>query len=144
MNWNILLPNSAAANECTDTVRVIVYVDKQTNGAAAAVLDLLETADWQSFRNISNVGRFTFLMDKFINMNCQAGSGRGVADTLAFGNANRSMQWHKRLNLLIIYDDSAATGAITTMCCNNIGILTISRAGFSAFGSKVRVRYSDA
>ncbi len=144
MNWNILLPDTATANECTDTVRVIVYVDKQTNGAAPVVLDLLELADWQSFRNISNAQRFTFLLDQMVNVNCTAGSGRGATDTLSYGNNNRTLRWNKKLELPIIYDDSAATGAITTICCNNIGILTISRAGFAAFGSRIRVRYSDA
>ncbi len=37
-----------------DRLRVIVYIDTQTNGATATVLDLLESATIDSFRNLLN------------------------------------------------------------------------------------------
>ncbi len=144
MNWDILLPFTASQTQTSDAVRIIVYLDKQTNGAQPAILDLLEVADWQSFRNISNSGRFQFLMDRMVSVNASAGSGRGTTDTLAFGEQEKHFRWNKKVNIPIIYDDSVSTGAITSVCCNNIGILTISKGGFAAFGSRIRVRYSDA
>ncbi len=144
MRYDLLLPSTATVGSTSDAVRVIVYLDKQTNGAAAVVADLLNVADWQSFRNLGNTGRFQILMDKQAVMNATAGSGRGTTDTLSYSENEKAFFWNKSgLNIPIIYDDSATTGAIGSMCCNNIGILTISKAGLAAFGSRIRVRYTD-
>ncbi len=143
MRFDILLPTTAVATATSDGVRVIVYLDRQTNGAAPVILDLLNVADWQSFRNLGNAGRFTILMDKQFAMVCKAGSGRGTTDTLSYGDDERVLMWNKKVNIPVIYDDSANTGVITSMCCNNIGILTISKSGLAAFGSRIRVRYTD-
>ncbi len=143
MRYDILLPAAVGSNTTSDAVRVIVYLDKQTNGAAAVVADLLNVADWQSFRNLGNTGRFAILMDKQVALNSKSGSGRGTTDTLAFGEDERAFSWNKTVNIPIIYDDSVSTGAIASMCCNNIGILTISKGGLAAFGSRVRIRYTD-
>ena len=50
-------------------MRVMLYHDKQANGATAAVLDILESADYQSFNNLVNSGRFRILMDRTYAMN---------------------------------------------------------------------------
>ncbi len=144
MNWDLLLAASAGSNTTTDSVRVILYWDKQTNGAAPVILDLLEIADWQSFRNISNAQRFVFLLDRMVTLVAKSGSGRGTTDTLSFGEDAKHFRYNKNVNIPIIYDDSSAGGAITSMCCSNLGILTISKGGLTAFGSRVRIRYSDA
>ncbi len=43
----------------SDVLRIIMYLDKQANGAAAAVSDISETATWQTFNNLSNSGRLS-------------------------------------------------------------------------------------
>ncbi len=114
-----------------------MYLDKQANGAAAAVSDISETATWRTFNNLSNSGRFVILMDKTINMNyCTLGID---------GVTNRKMQvfyddqFHKKVNIPIEF--SGITGGITEIKSNNIGILLFSRQGLVEFNSNVRVRY---
>ncbi len=125
-----------------DVLRVILYLDKQTNGATATVLNILQTADYQSFNNLSNKGRFTILMDKthVINYLSLASDNAGVVSS---ANVTRSFTFFKKTNINIEYDDSAATGALTTIRTNNLGILTISREGQVRIVSKIRLRFSD-
>ncbi len=143
MNYDFLLPQTAVAAQTSDAVRVILYWDKQTNGAAATVLGILEVADWQSFRNLANSGRFQVLLDKTVSLNCGAGSGRGTTDTLSYAEVEKHFSWSKACNIPIEYDNSATTGVITSIRSNNLGILTISKGGLAAFGSRIRIRYSD-
>ena len=49
IDWRIAMrKNSGGDLNGSDVVRLILYVDKQCNGATIAVTDILENADWQS------------------------------------------------------------------------------------------------
>ncbi len=135
------IPSTATAANTSDIMRVILFHDKQANGATAAVLDILETADYQSFLNLSNSGRFRILFDKTIPLICQAGSGRGTTDTLSFSEDTKVEQWHKECNISIEYDSTA--GAITEIKSNNLGVLIISSDGLCEFQSSWRLRFTD-
>ncbi len=141
--YNILLPTTATAAETSDIVRVMLIQDKQANGAQPAVLDILETADYQSFRQLANSQRFIILHDKTHVLNCGAGSGRGSTDTLSYGETERQGTFYKDCNIPIEYDNSASSGVITSIRSNNITCLLISRGGHTAFTSKIRFRFSD-
>ena len=66
--------------EAHETVRFILYWDKQCNGATAAVTDLLDTDVYNSFRNLANGKRFNVLADKLLTFNSTASaSGNGTA-----------------------------------------------------------------
>lgn len=145
INWRfqILLPTTATAADTSDAVRVILYLDKQANGAAAGVTAILESSNFQSFNNLSNKSRFRTLMDRTYELNIPAGSGRGSTDTLSYGEYRIQDTFFKPCDIGIEYDNSATTGAITTMRSNNIGVLLLSVAGVCSFTSKMRVRYSD-
>ncbi len=134
--------DAGASPSPSNVVRIILYLDKQTNGASATVLNILQTADYQSFNNLSNKGRFTILMDKTHSLNYLnlASDGAGVVSS---GNVLRSFKFFKKTNISIEYDDSAATGALTTIRTNNIGILSISRSGNVLIDSKIRLRFAD-
>jgi hypothetical protein len=85
INWRyqIQLPNAQNMTSVLDTVRVILYQDKQANGATATVTGILESDDFQSFNNLANKGRFTILMDRTHAINATAGSGNGTANDVA-------------------------------------------------------------
>ncbi len=123
-----------------DVVRLIVYLDKQANGATAAPTDILETANYQSFNNLANKGRFRTLMDRKYDMNSPSGAGDGVASDWA--GVVVSDDWFKKVNIPIEFD--AAAGAIGSVKSNNIGVLLISLSNQSTFDSKMRIRFSDA
>lgn len=123
-----------------DTVRVIMFLDKQANGATAAVTDILETASFLSFNNLANSGRFQTLLDKTVTLNYMtlASDGAGLVSS---ANKFTDFSFHKRCNIPIEF--SATTGAITEIRSNNIGVLLISRAASSALFSNIRIRFSD-
>lgn len=123
-----------------DIVRVIVYLDKQANGAAAAVTDILETADYNSYMNLSNSGRFVIMHDKFIPINYMALAGQAAGDS-ASSETLKQFSFYKRCNIPIEF--SGTTGAIGEIRSNNLGILLISEAGNLSMDGKVRLRFSD-
>ncbi len=122
-----------------DNLRIIMFMDKQANGVTAAVLDILETADFQSFKNLSNTGRFRTLMDKTIPLNYKAGAGLTASSD--WPSVTFKGSFYKSCNIPIEF--SAGTGAITEIRSNNIGVLLISSANVSGFASKIRLRFSD-
>ncbi len=136
--YRVSMPTIATLSS-DDTVRVIMYLDKQANGATIGTTDLLETADFQSFNNLSNSKRFRILHDKVYAMNYRAGGGDGTANDAAPFGINAT--FFKKCNIPIEF--SSTTGAIGEIRSNNIGVLLISEAGVAGFNSKIRLRFSD-
>ncbi len=144
INWRFditgtVRPNTAAPTG--DIVRVILYLDKQTNGAAAVALDILETADYQSFNNLANKSRFRTLMDRTYQLNVLSATGADATAEWKVESIQDS--FFKKCNIVIEYDNSGTDGAITSQRSNNIGVLTISKNGVAGFLSQMRLRYSD-
>ncbi len=139
--FEIQLTATAVATETSDIVRVLLYLDKQCNGATAAIGEILETADYQSFNNLANKSRFRTLMDRTYAITCTAGSGRGSTDTLSYGESTLVDDFYKKCNIPIEFD--ASNGAITEIKSNNIGVLLISKDDNPNFRSKMRLRFAD-
>ncbi len=136
--YAVNMPIGTASNS-VDTVRVIMYQDKQTNGATAAVTDLLESADYQAFRNLVNTGRFNVLMDRVHTVNPQGLAGDGTTiDSPAF---RIDKTFFKQCSIPIEFN--GANGTIGEIRSNNLGVLLISQAGLAGFESKIRLRFSD-
>ncbi len=123
-----------------DVVRMILYQDKQCNGATIAVTDLLETANFQSFRNLSNQGRFIVFMDKVYNMNYMTLASDN-ASVVSGNQVRRDYTFFKKCNIPIEFNNT--TGAIGEIRSNNIGVLMISQSGVSGLNSQFRLRFSD-
>lgn len=139
--FDIDLPTTATAASTSDYVRIILYWDKQTNGATATVATILQGSDYQSFRNLSDITRYKILMDRSYSIQSTAGSGRGSTDTLSYGEAKIVDSFYKRCSIPIEYNNTM--GAITEIRTNNIGVLTISKSGLAGFTSKMRISFSD-
>ncbi len=144
VNWRYLLilpqQDAQATPAPGESIRVIVYLDKQCNGATATNTGILESADFQSFNNLANKNRFTILMDKThsVNYNTLGSDGAGV---ISSNQVLKNYQWYKKCNIPIEFD--AATGAITEIRSNNIGVLLVSQNGTVGFFSKMRLRFTD-
>ncbi len=141
INWRyvITLAGSTASGDTTDVVRVILYLDKQCNGATAAVSDILESGDFQSFNNLANKSRFRILSDKNYTLKARSGGGDGTTED--YGEDIVVDSFYKKCNIPVEFDSTA--GAITEIRSNNLGVLLISQTGKTGFGSKIRLRYSD-
>ncbi len=142
VRYQMLLPAEAStASECSDVLRLIIYIDKQANGAAATVSQILSGTNFMDFNNLENKGRFTILMDKYHPISAsngfQTSSSAGTT-----GEAIRFHQWHKKVQVPISFNST--TGAITEICCNNIGVLGISQKGILAFSGEYRLRFTDS
>lgn len=133
------LDDKAATDATSHVFRIIIYVDKQTNGATAAVLDLLTTAAFNSFRSLDNTGRFRVLMDKTFVMNKEATLKQDDAPYTF--SKEKICNWFKRMNLPIVYDST--DGTIDEQCCNNIGMLIICNSAVSTprFDGNFRIRF---
>ncbi len=132
----------AAADPSTgDSVRVIMFLDKQCNGATAAVGDILEVTNWQSFRNLANTQRFQILYDKLHTLN-YVGLASDNASVVSQAAVHRNFSFYKKVNIPLEFNST--TGAIGEIRSNNIGVLLISHGGGAGFESKIRLRFSDA
>lgn len=145
INWHyrVTLPeqNQAPTPIQGDSLRVILFVDHQCNGATAAVLDILDVATIHEFRNLVNVGRFDILLDKthVINYRTLASDATAKYDQ---GFVLEEYKFYKKVSIPIEFN--AQAGAITEISSNNVGVLLISTNGLCGFASKFRIRFSDA
>ncbi len=142
INWRfrVQLPNGTSSASTSDTLRVIMYLDKQCNGATATSAGILESDDFQSFNNLANKSRFRTLMDRTYTISTRAGGGNGTAED--YGKEGVDDSFYKKCNIPIEFDSTA--GAITEIRSNNVGILLITESGLMGFASKIRIRFSDS
>lgn len=122
-----------------DRVSMIIYLDKQCNGAAAAIGDLWVTNNFQSYRNLAQGGRFRILGRKDFVLNMAAGSGRGSTDSVSYAGQSVDDSFNISCNIPIEY--SLTTGAITEIKSNNIGFAFMSEHGNCTLVGKSRIRF---
>ncbi len=143
INWryNLKLSGVVGANaQSSEQVRLVMYLDKQANGAAAAVTDILSTDFYQSFNKLANKKRFTILMDKNYTLNSVGGGGDGTAND--WPDFYIEDAFYKKCNIPLEFDNTA--GAITELKSNNIGVMILAKTGsIAVLDSKCRLRFTD-
>ncbi len=147
ISWRgqVTLPiQDAVANVLTGvTCRVILYLDKQANGAAPAVLDILETAVPHSFYNLANRTRFSILSDRQYALSYSSAGSDG-AGLMSMNGVVREWIVTKKCSIPIEWDNTANTGAIATIRSNNIGVCLVAQGGTVGVASSMRVRFTDS
>ncbi len=123
-----------------DTLRIILYLDKQCNGETATALLLLETDNVRSFRNLSNSGRFNFLYDKIHNTQYMGLASDGAA-VVSQASTISTYRFNKKCDIPIEFNST--TGAIAEIRSNNLGVMLISNQNVVGFSSQFRLRFSD-
>lgn len=141
-NYSVIVPEThdTATPAHGSQVRVIIFQDKQCNGVTAAVDDILQTANYKSYYNLVNQGRFKILMDRTHNINYQTLASM-TDNSFSQSEHQQHYTFYKKLNVPIEFD--ATSGAITTIRSNNFGILTISKETSPDISSKWRLRFTD-
>lgn len=138
--------------QTSSTWRVILYIDTQTNGAAAGIDDVFDTSianehAFDVYNNLYNTGRFKTLMDKYINLD-------GVAPTYStdtkFYQAGQMKEFKKTIPLNLPVTFTGTDGTIGTIRTNNIGCFVFcnsfggsSDATQRKFAYRFRLRFTD-
>lgn len=143
------LNSTAIFQQADQRIRLIFAVDKQTNGAAATLSEVLSfglaSVEINAFRNLANVSRFDILYDRVFNLPNDAvfQDSATTGDTLP---KSWGFQFTKKMNLTIEYDASATTGVIATQRTNNIFAFAIAENADNLPSVEYifRIRYADA
>jgi hypothetical protein len=140
-NVQLRLDSKSDSASCNQ-VRIMLVVDRQSNGTAPAITDILETAEPLSFRNLENSGRFRFLYDKTHDVGNKGGAWDGTNDVYAGGcktiKINRDLKGMK-----VQYENGTSTGYSGTVKDNNVWLVIIGSTANCDFKAYSRVRYSD-
>lgn len=131
--------NLSAVQTPGDSLRMIVFLDKQCNGTTAAVTDILESGTIHSFYNLANVERFSILCDKLESVMYKAITSE-TNDTVTQCNVHQEKYWKKSIKIPLEF--SATDGLITEIRSNNIGLLLISVNGVIRLTSTFRLRFT--
>ena len=132
--YNCFLDSGTIATATHDTCRILLFWDKQANGTAASVTDILESGNYQSFNNLSNKGRFVILADRVHSLVSKSA-------TSSFGEDTVNGQLHLKVDIPVEFNST--TGAMSEIRSNNLGFLVISAGGHCEWTAKVRIRYCD-
>jgi len=149
VNFHIFRSDSAtptaSANIPIQTTRIILFYDKQANGAVPAITAVLDTSDPLSHYNYANRNRFvvikdwTFIFDQYFS---------GAAN--ANGNSSNSI-FNRQLkipcNLKTVFNSNNAADitdiASGSICLLGLGSLAASATTQAAIVGRFRVRFTD-
>lgn len=102
----------AAANAAT-LMHLFLILDRQANGAAAAVTDVFTSANSSlALLNLDNDDRFVIVKKWVKTFNSQAGA------TTAYNNQQDYIEWFKKVDIPLTFSSTA--GAITELRTNNL------------------------
>lgn len=126
-----------SSSYATDTIRIMLVLDTQCNGTAPAITDILQTASVNSFRNMANSKRFVVLKDSEINITSATYDGTN------FATVHRQLEFFRKVNYSIEYDQNMSTGAISTIRSNNLFLVALTNYASISVNGTVRIRYDD-
>lgn len=163
----LIIPSNGNAAAVTEQIcRVIIYYDRQANGAAPAVSDILlsttsagaTSSQSYDFVNMNNRDRFLILMDEQVLTPAVGINGATAASTVTQaidlnGNAGGAEQGQFNINRYIKLKGleaqyKASAGNIGDIAAGAIGVLTIGISDANATSAWVlnmssRLRYTD-
>lgn len=134
---------AVTAGNSDNQVRVIMGVDKQANGDAPVLLDILETNAWNAYYNLANSNRFIILHDHMLNFQATGATDDEMGGDQKFMGKQIYKTFHKNCNIPIEYD--GVSGDLGTIKSNNIWIFALTRFDLPVMGVsvKVRIRFAD-
>ncbi len=142
MRAHFFMPSTTDVAETSDTVRIIILQDTQTNGALATVANVLASADMLSFNNLTQGRRFNTLADKFVTLNTGGLAGT-TAPAVASTEVHRFLHLKHTFKTPMEMNFSGATGAITEIRSNGLLVLLISFTGIIQSVTETRIRFTD-
>lgn len=147
-----VFPEAAASQGVAiDTImeqaRLIVFVDKQPNGAVPVVADLLNTASTASMLNLNNRDRFRIIHDETFEFDPYYFSNTATQSYVSATNQIKPVKYFKKLNIRTIFN----AGTAGTIADINSEALYMFWIGNAAAGTNTdvnatvstRVRFTD-
>ncbi len=138
--WSMPTRDAVSVPPAGDIVRIILYQDKQCNGAVITAGNLVESIAVNTFRDLANSGRFNVLMDK-TEAFTYTGLASDGAGLVSAPPQIRKFSFYKECNIPLEFDST--TGALTEIRSNNLGVMIIGLNGVAGFASSIRLRFSD-
>jgi len=134
------LAETTTIADSSDDIRFIIFQDRQTNGAAAAIGDIMDvTLSHLSFRNLNNSLRFKILSDTSYHIE-RTGMGNGTANDLI--PATILVNIFLDVHIVVQWNDTVSTGALTSCESNNIGVLLFARKADALINGQWRLRFT--
>ncbi len=133
-----------SAATSNDSLRLIVYLDKQCNRATATATDFLTFPFGgkliRGMANVNNRNRFEILCDKLHDVWYPGITSETSGNVTQPGAAN-NYHWFHRCEIPVLF--TGALGDISAIESNNIGLLVVSTIGKPSFEAGIRIRYTD-
>jgi hypothetical protein len=138
--FRLNLLNTLDADDTGICVRLMVVIDKQTNGSAYALSELLAVPGTfdpaHAFRNLQFQNRFVVLMDRMYCLNAQTTVGTQSGAVVVYDEFNKAM------SLPVEY--GGTTGSIAEQRSNSLSVVFMKTAtGNAEIEYNTRVRFTD-
>lgn len=131
LNFNFVdleTSNLDQATQSHETLRFVLYWDKQCNGAAASPEDILQDDEWNGYREMANKHRFIILVDKLYTWNANAiAVGNGTTNKSRRVIKDYAIRISKKVWIPIEYN--GVDGLLDEVKQNNIGFFIWTKHG---------------
>lgn len=136
--------DASGSNGACNLVRVIMFVDKQSNGNKPTLEEVLGSASATptDFRNLENQARFRFLHDRLITVDNTGGGGAAFTGGCKILKKRVGFSQAKG-GLRVQYETGTSTGYMDTIKDNNIWVLVLANNTNVTWTLRSRARYSD-
>lgn len=123
-----------ASDQPSDILRMILYLDRQANGAIAT--EILTATTTLAFNDLANSSRFLILKDWFVGYNVMA----SVGNAATFPNQVIPIKYNKKCNIPVFINNT--DGALTGIKTNNLGIYACGlNDDKTSFAGVCRIRF---
>ncbi len=131
--------DGALSSTAGSAIRVMLIQDKQCNGAQATASEVFEnSAQWSSFYNLNNKGRFRTLYDSMT-----AGYKTVMKSTSDINGTVETFMFAKKVDITFTYEANA--GLISDLTTNNVQLwLGVEVGSVLGIHGQIRVRWTDA
>jgi len=133
--------------ETAELCRLILVYDKQANGIAVDVEDVLAvlspatTADINAYRNMNQLDRFVVLKDKVIRMDVDLIGESTGATACGIQSDLIPFKFNKKVALPVDWKDNS--GVIANCMTGSLYMIALSAAGYATIDLRCRVKYLD-
>ncbi len=141
LRYDVELPESHLATRPKkgDVARMIIYVDKQCNGASALITDVLLLASYLSPYNVENEDRFVILYDHSTDANYGGLTSNPLMTQ--FDQSAVIKHYEMQMNLNIPIDYSGVAGFTSQITSNIMGMIVLTRFADTNISGWLRLRF---